>query len=146
MCAVSIALWDNGLPIVGVVHNIFSNQVFFSCKGGGAWLNNKSIISSSKIKKEESVLATGFPSGRNYSTESLGKFIEDIQDYKKIRMLGSASLMLAYVSGGYFDAYKEEDIYIWDVAAGLSLISESGGFYKIKPGSNEFKFNVYAKG
>ena len=45
---------------------------------------------------------------------------------------------------GYFDAYQEEDIYIWDVAAGLALISESGGIYEIKTGSSESKFNVYA--
>ena len=59
-------------------------------------------------------------------------------------MLGSAALMLAFVSCGYFDAYQEEDIYIWDVAAGLALISESGGVYEIKTGSSESKFNVYA--
>ena len=52
--------------------------------------------------------------------------------------------MLAYVSSGVFDVYFEEDIYIWDVAAGLSLISEAGGSYILKPGNNLFQYNVTA--
>ena len=57
-------------------------------------------------------------------------------------MLGSAALMLCYVACGIFDVYSEKDIYIWDVAAGLALISEAGGVYSIKPGSSMFKYNV----
>ncbi len=144
MSAVSIALWDKGVPILGVIHHLFLNQVFFSSLNQGAWLNEK-MISISKVKNNnEAMLATGFPSGRNFSKESLNQFVKNVQVYKKIRMLGSASLMLAYVACGYFDIYQEDDIYIWDVAAGLALISEAGGVYAIEPGSSEFKFNVRA--
>ena len=59
-------------------------------------------------------------------------------------MLGSAALMLAYVACGYFDVYHEEDIYIWDVAAGLAIILEACGQYSIQPGSSDFKYNVKA--
>ena len=59
-------------------------------------------------------------------------------------MLGSAALMMSYVACGYFDVYQEEDIYIWDVSAGLSLVSEAGGEFTITPGSALFKYNVKA--
>jgi len=144
MSAVSISLWDKGIPILGVVYCLFSNQVYASLNKNGAFKSNDRI-SVSKIKdKNEAILATGFPSGRNYSKKSLDKFIINVQKYKKIRMLGSAALMLAYVSTGVFDAYYEEDIYIWDVAAGLSLIAEAGGSYIIIPGNNVFQYNVKA--
>ena len=144
MSAVSIALWDGGIPILGVVQHLFFDQVFYSCLNHGAWLNDVKISVSNIDQKNQAVLATGFPSGRDFSKVSLYQFVKNFQDYKKIRMLGSAALMLAFVSCGYFDAYQEEDIYIWDVAAGLALISESGGIYEIKTGSSESKFNVYA--
>lgn len=144
MAAVSIALWNKGVPILGVIHHLFSNQVFFSSLNQGAWLNEKMISISNVKNNNEAVLATGFPSGRNFSKDSLNQFVKNVQVHKKIRMLGSASLMLAFVSCGYFDIYQEDDIYIWDVAAGLALISEAGGVYAIEPGSSEFKFNVRA--
>jgi len=144
MAAISIALWENGVPILGVIHHLFDDQVFYSYSNKGAWLNNDRISVSNIDKKNQAVLATGFPSGRDYSKESLSQFISDIKTYKKMRMLGSAALMLAYVACGYFDAYQENDIYIWDVAAGLSLVSEAGGIYTIESGSSEIKFNVRA--
>lgn len=144
MSAVSIALWDNGLPILGVVHHLFTNEVFSSFQNLGAFKNDHRISVSAIKQKNEAILATGFPSGRDYSKGSLDKFIINVQEYKKIRMLGSATLMLAYVACGYFDVYHEEDIYIWDVAAGLAIILEAGGKYSIQPGSSDFKYNVKA--
>jgi len=144
MAAVSIALWDNGIPILGVVHHLFSNEVFTSFQHRGAFKNDQRINVNTINQKNRAILATGFPSGRNYSKNSLDDFIFNVQEYKKIRMLGSAALMLAYVACGYFDVYHEEDIYIWDVAAGLALVSEAGGIYSIEPGSSVFKYNVKA--
>ena len=59
-------------------------------------------------------------------------------------MLGSAALSLALVARGIFDFYYEEDIYIWDVAAGLSLINEAEGKFKLIKTKNNFKYNVMA--
>ena len=129
---------------MGVVYNLFYNQVFTACKHQGAFKNGEKMHVSKIKEKNEAIMATGFPTGRDYSQESLNDFIFSIQRYKKIRMLGSAALMLAHVSSGSFDIYHEEDIYIWDVAAGLSLVSEAGGFFNIKPGSSIFKYNVIA--
>ena len=85
---------------------------------------------------EESCLLTGFPVGRKYSKISLNKFIDKFRLFKKIRMIGSAAMSLCFVASGIFDIYYEEDIYLWDVAAGLSLVKESGGKYIIKKGSS----------
>ena len=144
MSAVSISLWDGGVPILGVVHHLFSNEVFTSFHHRGAYKNDHRISVSTIKQKNEAILATGFPSGRDYSRDSLNNFIMNVQAYKKIRMLGSAALMLAYVACGYFDVYHEDDIFIWDVAAGLAIIAEAGGAYSIKPGSSALKYNINA--
>ena len=144
MSAISISLWDKGTPILGVVHHLFTNEVFTSFQHHGAYRSDLKISMSRIKQKDLAILATGFPSGRNYSKESLDKFIINVKEYKKIRMLGSAALMLAYVACGYFDVYHEEDIYIWDVAAGLAIILEAGGKYSIQPGSSDIKYNVKA--
>ena len=145
MSAVSISLWDAGLPLLGVVHHIMLDQVFYSSLDNGAWMGDKRISVSNVLDKNNAVIATGFPTGSNYSNKGLNGFINKIQNYKKVRMLGSASLMLAYVACGYFDIYKEDNIYIWDVAAGLSLVSEAGGRYLLGPTSSTVKFNTEAK-
>ncbi len=59
-------------------------------------------------------------------------------------MLGSAALMLAQVAAGRFDVYEEEDIYLWDVAAGLALVKAAGGDFRMEKGSSEFKHRVLA--
>jgi len=144
MAAVSISLWDNGSPILGVIHDIYSDDVYSSFHNKGAHKNRQRIFLSTEKKKDQAILATGFPTGRDYSRDSLNDFIMNVQSYKKIRMLGSAALMLAYVACGYFDVYHEDDIYIWDVAAGLAIIAEAGGTYSIKPGSSALKYNINA--
>lgn len=144
MAATSIALWENGAPILGVVHHLFDDQVFYSYSNNGAWLNNNKIRVSTIKEISDAILVTGFPSGSNHDTNTLNQFINNVQNYKKLRMLGSAALMLGYVACGIFDVYSEKDIYIWDVAAGLALISEAGGAYSIQPGSSMFKYNVIA--
>jgi len=144
MAATSIALWENGAPILGVVHHLFDDHVFYSYKEYGAWLNNKQISVSTIEEIPEAILVTGFPSGSRYDSGTLNQFIKDVQNYKKLRMLGSAALMLCYVSRGIFDVYSEKDIYIWDVAAGLALVSAAGGTYAIQTGSSIFKYNVKA--
>lgn len=144
VAAVSIALWENEKPLLGVVRDIFSGQVFSARTGHGAWLDEQAIHVSAINKKSQAVLATGFPSGRNYDTDSLLQFVHSVQGYKKVRMLGSAALMLAQVAAGRFDVYEEEDIYLWDVAAGLALVQAAGGNFSMQPGSELYKYYVRA--
>jgi myo-inositol-1(or 4)-monophosphatase len=142
--AVSIALWQNNEPILGVVQNIFDGDLWVGVVGVGATLNGNTISVSTLDKKYEAVLVTGFPSNRNFGKKSLDEFVLSIQEYKKIRMLGSAALMLAYVAGGQFEVYIEEDIYIWDVAAGLAIIRAAGGDFNMSSGTTLFQKNVKA--
>ena len=144
MAAVSIALWDKGQPVLGVVHHIHHDRSYSGMVGEGAWCDDRPIRVSDTSDIQRAILATGFPSGRSYDTDSLLGFVRSIQSYKKVRMLGSAALMLAQVAAGHFDAYEEEDIYLWDVAAGLALVRAVGGQFSMTPGSGPFKYHVRA--
>ena len=124
---VSIALWVANEPLLGVIYDISRDELFSGIPGMGARKNDRSISVSGISKKSNAIMATGFPSGRKYDTESLLSFVEKVQTFKKIRMIGSAALSLAQVASGSFDVYCEEDIYIWDVAAGLALVEAAGG-------------------
>lgn len=144
MAAVSIALWNCGKPVLGVVHDIFNRHVYHGEVGRGAWLDGNAIKVSSVADVSQAVLATGFPSGRAYDNASLLRFVHSVREYKKVRMLGSAAMMLAQVAAGRFDVYEEEDIYIWDIAAGLALIQAAGGCFEMAVGSGPYKFKVRA--
>ena len=141
---ISIALLENGIPVLGVVVDVFNNIQFTSLKDNGAWRNGEQIRVSTTDKIKDGVLATGFPSGSSYNKEVLLDFVTQVQEFKKIRAIGAASLMLSYVASGVFDVYYEKDIYIWDVAAGLSLVSEGGGMYVMQKSSNIFKYEILA--
>ena len=144
MAAVSIAFWDKGEPVLGVVHHIHHDRPYSGVVGEGAWCDEQPISVSDTADIARAILATGFPSGRSYDTDSLLGFVHSVQSYKKVRMLGSAALMLAQVAAGHFDAYEEEDIYLWDVAAGLALVCAAGGQFSMTPGSGPFKYHVRA--
>ena len=127
VCCISIALWKNSNPILGVVYDFNRNEYFTGIVNEGAWLNGNPITTSKVSKKSKSVLATGFPVSMDYSKKALSSFAQDIRKYKKIRMIGSAALSLAYVACGRFDIYHEKNIKIWDVAAGLAIVQAAGG-------------------
>lgn len=147
LCCVSVALWDGVRPELGVIHDFHRGETYRGEPGFGAWAGNgRPLRVSTTNQLERAVLATGFPSGRDYSTDSLGSFVSRVQVVKKVRLLGTAALSLAYVAEGILDAYEEEDIYLWDVAAGLALVVAAGGDYVLEPGSQPMKFMVLAAG
>jgi myo-inositol-1(or 4)-monophosphatase len=141
---VSIALWNGREPIMGVVWDGMTKRLFSGMVGAGAWLDRDAIGVSTTSDTAQSILATGFPVGRSYSEASLAAFMSRVQRYKKIRMLGSAALSLAWVAAGRFDAYFEEDIMIWDVAAGLALVTAAGGHFDMQPGRHPHSVHVFA--
>ena len=75
---------------------------------------------------------TGFPNATDYSDKNLKHFVMSVQKFKKVRMCGSAALAIAWVAAGRADAYKESRLYLWDIAAGLSLIESAGGTYELE--------------
>ena len=142
--SISISLWKGDLPLIGLVYDISSEKIYQNSNFLRATLNNKTIGVSSVSQIEDAILATGFSSGTSYETNNLLSLVTKVQSFKKLRALGSASIMLAHVASGIFDVYYEKDIYLWDVAAGLSIVKASGGKYFIRKTNNNFKYEVLA--
>ena len=141
---ISIAYMEDGVPIFGLVKDIFNNINYSSELNGTATRNGSPIKVSSQYEFSNAVLATGFPSGGSYESEELLDFISNVQAFKKIRAVGCASLMLCNVAEGVFDVYYEKGVYIWDVAAGLALVKAAGGDYSLKKMGEPFKYEVLA--
>lgn len=116
-----MALWKDKKPIFGIIYDFNRDELFSAYVGYKAFLNDIEIKNVNNFEKSKSVLATGFPTYMSHDSDTLKNFIDQVQTFKKIRMIGSAALSLAYVSCGRFDAYFEENIKIWDVAAGIAI-------------------------
>jgi myo-inositol-1(or 4)-monophosphatase len=127
LCCVSVALMSAGRPVVGVIYDFNRDEMFAGGRGHGASLNGSPIHVSTKPAKDVSILATGLPIRSDYSHQAMDAFARDIPRWKKVRMIGSAALSLAYVAAGRFDAYRESAIMMWDVAAGWALVEAAGG-------------------
>ena len=125
---VSLSLWHGNEPLLGVINDFNRGEMFSGINGRGAWCNHRAISVSREQNVQQAVLATGFPVNRDFSSAAIGSFIQHIRGFKKIRLLGSAALSLAYVACGRVDAYTEEDIMFWDVAAGIALVRAASGF------------------
>ncbi len=134
MCCSSVGLWENGQPVLGAVYNFFNDELFAGIVGRGAWLNGKPIAVSGVKAAAKASLATGFPHHQNFDDAPLREFIGQVQDFKKIRMLGSAALMGAYVACGWLDAYVEEDVWLWDVAGAVAIAQAAGAAVNVRPG------------
>jgi myo-inositol-1(or 4)-monophosphatase len=132
MNCVSIALWENGKPLFGMIYD-FNRDELFESNARRSYLNGKSIEASRISKTSNGVLTTGFPSWRSYESKSLTRFLSQVQNWKKIRMIGSAALSLAWIACGRMEAYIEEDVRIWDVAAGLAIVKGAGGKIVCRP-------------
>jgi len=126
--AISVGLMEYDEVIAGVVHEVGGNETFIAWKGGGAWLNSQPVHVSPARHLSDSLIATGFP---YYDFSRLDDFMESFTHFCKtthgIRRLGSASIDLAYVACGRFEAFYEYGLHPWDVAAGILLVREAGG-------------------
>jgi len=134
LCCSSVGLWAGGRPVLGVVYNFMRDELFTGIVGQGAWRNGEAIAASGVREPARAALATGFPHHQDFGDEPLRRFIRQVQGTKKIRMLGSAALMGAYVACGWLDAYLEEDIWLWDVAAAVAVAQAAGAAVAIRPG------------
>lgn len=135
ICCASVGLFYGRAPVVGAVYDFYRSELYSGIAGIGAWLNGESIRASSINRKEGAVLCTGFPVNTDFSSDGLTCFVKKVQGYKKIRLLGSAALSLAYVASGRADAYMENDIMCWDVAGGLAIAIGAGCLCDIKEGA-----------
>jgi len=136
--AISIAYEEKGEILSGIIFDPIKNEMFFAEKGQGAYLNNIRTRVSNKSDFKNSLLVTGGP---RYTSEIKDKvFKEYIELAKKvrppIRKSGSAALDLAYVAAGRFDGSWQRELKYWDIAAGIIILKESGGFINNLRGDN----------
>lgn len=127
--AVSIGLAGaDGAPVVGVVYNPSRDECFSAIKGGGAWLNGKSIHVSAVDQIEQALLVGGFPydkwSSADNNSEEWNSFLLRTQG---LLCSGSAALDLSYVAAGRVEGFWEPRLHPWDVMAGMLIVTEAGG-------------------
>lgn len=120
--------------LVGVTYDPFLDEMFTATAGSPARLNGRRIHVSTRERLAESLVATGFSKSRANMALAVPYTSELAMRSRKIRMMGSAGTMLAYVAAGRFDAYVECSISIWDFAAGAILIEQAGGQFWCEPG------------
>ena len=128
--AISVALEREGQLIAGVVYNPATDDMYIAEKGQGAWHNNRRLRVSPRRNISDSLIACGIP--------HLGKAKEHprfkaelaavMARAANVRRLGAASIDLALTAAGRFDAYWERDLKPWDIAAGIVLLREAGGY------------------
>lgn len=128
--AVSIALEHKGVIVSAVVYDPVKNEMFWAEKGTGAWLNDdRRIRVSARRNMSEAVFATGVPFGAKKTLPSTLKELTRLMPVcAGVRRMGAASLDLAYVAAGRYEGYWEREISAWDIAAGVLLVKEAGGF------------------
>ena len=124
---VSIALRHKGELVLGVIYDPSMDDLWEVEKGGAALLNGKPISVSPRTKLEECALFVGCGKDEEALTTGLERFRKASLRARKMRMMGSAALGMAYVATGRLDAYVESRISLWDIAAGQLLLEAAGG-------------------
>ena len=142
MYCISLALWKGFEPVLGVIYDLIQNDIYHGLVGDGAYKNNDQIKVSKTNNFSEAVLCTGFPVNFSYSTENIEAFAENTMKYKKIRLFGSAAMSLSFVASGKIDAYAEENIMVWDIAAGIAIVKAAGGNVEFSQGLVQNSFNI----
>lgn len=120
------------VTLLGVIYGPFTDELWTAVRGGPARLNGRIIRVSRRSRLADAVIALGFSKSQENLEKSLPHVNRLARRAKKIRIMGSAALELAYVASGRLDAYVERTINLWDVAAGALLIECAGGeFYAL---------------
>ena len=126
--AVSIALAHRGQVQQAVVYDPTRNDLFYASKGRGAFLNDKRLRVSKRLRLAESLIGTGFPFRKGDNFKRYLQMFEDVMQHcAGLRRPGAAALDLCYVASGYYDGFFETGLNPWDIAAGSLMITEAGG-------------------
>ena len=127
--AISVAYEEENNIKCGVIFNPILNEMFCAEKGNGAFLNNRRIRVSNKKKINESLIVTGGPKGGSKIKKKIfSEYINVSNNVSNVRKFGSAALDMAYVACGRFDGYWQRELNYWDIAAGIIILKEAGGF------------------
>ncbi len=138
--AISIGLEHNKEIISGIIYDPIKDEMFSAEKGNGSYVNNQRMRVSSRTKLKDCMIFTGGPkfisADRELALEEYKKFSSKLPI--PIRKLGSGSLDMAYVAAGRCDGFWSRDLNYWDIAAGIILVKEAGGFVTDFKGNNEY--------
>ena len=142
---VSIAARDKEKTLVGVIYDPMRRELFTATHDGPAELNGRPIHVSDRAELRDCVFVIGFAK----SNDAIAKGLELYQYYaprlKKLRMMGSAALDVAYVAAGRLDAYMESNIQLWDVAAGNLLVQRAGGRVDMELNPHKKSYRIVAQ-
>ena len=145
--AISIGYEEKGEITCGVIFNPIINEMFVAEKGSGAYLNNTRIRVSNKKKIKDALLVTGGPKrASKIKNKIFSEYINVSNEVSNVRKFGSAALDMAYVACGRFDGYWQRELNYWDIAAGIIVIKEAGGFINFfdEDKNNPLKKNIIA--
>ena len=141
--AISIALEHNNEIVSGIIYDPIKDEMFAAEKGNGSYLNNQRMRVSARSKLKDCIIFTGGPKqeskDRDLSMKEYNNFSSKV--LVPIRKLGSASLDMAYVAAGRCDGFWQRNLNYWDIAAGIILVKESGGFVTDFEGENKYVEN-----
>jgi myo-inositol-1(or 4)-monophosphatase len=127
--AVSIALEHKGAIVAGVIYDPVKDEMFYAEKGQGAFMNERRLRVSARSRMIESIFATGVPfGGRGALPATLQDLARLMPECAGVRRFGAAALDMAYVAAGRYEGYWERGIHAWDIAAGMIIVAEAGGF------------------
>ena len=145
--AISIGYEEDNEIKCGIIFNPITNEMFFAEKGNGAYLNNSRIRVSNKKRISDSLLVTGGPKQSSKIKDKIfSEYLNVSEKVSNVRKFGSAALDMAYVACGRFDGYWQRELNYWDVAAGIIIVKEAGGFINLFEENNNFslKKNILA--
>ncbi|WP_028793947.1 inositol monophosphatase family protein [Thalassobaculum salexigens] len=137
--AISVALEEKGEIIAGAVYQPLTDEFYWAEKGAGAYLNDRRLRVSGRRNMQESVMATGIPVtglGGDHNT-FIAQQLAVMGATAGVRRFGAAALDLAWVASGRFDGYWEHKLNPWDIAAGILLVKEAGGYVSDFAGRTE---------
>ena len=143
LCCVSIALIYKMHPVIGVVYDFNNNNLYEGSLDKEAKLNGSVIQVSDVNTSKKGILITGLPNNTDYSNSALLKMVKDFQQWRKVRMIGSAAIASCYIASAKADVYKEFGTYLWDVAAGAAIVNAAGGKAKITNYRDNYQVDVY---
>ena len=127
--AISVGYEEENEIKCGVVFNPILNEMFCAEKGNGAYLNNSRIRVSKKKNLKDSLIVTGGPKGASKIKEKIfSEYVNVSNNVANIRKFGSAALDVAYVACGRFDGFWQRELNYWDIAAGIIILKEAGGY------------------
>ena len=135
---------DGYLTQVGVIFDPFTGELWTAVRGGKTKLNGRVVRVSDHSRVNDALVAMGFSKTRENLEKSLPYLNRLARQAKKVRIMGSAALELAYVASGRLDLYVERRINLWDIAAGGLMVECSGGDFHVVPVKGQFRYAMAA--